>query len=223
VGIRTGEHDANAPGIAHDDRSNFQQLQTDRIDKGCFERYSRQRDSTHRFDKRVGKAREQRPELVWPPLMTRGAIGKQSQLLSLDAVFHLTSRTVQCIVEILTSLSQIGNDEARVAPLGTDLRLEDDASMPAPEAGCVVELKEWPLLALAYVILLFSQLEHRCRDTLQTLVLGDADNVANNNGSADSKCAASYSRTIIGTFAYVPGAAWMVIFAISVTPSQEMR
>ena len=91
------------------------------------------------------------------------------------------------------------------------------------EPGCVVGLKEWPLLALAYVILLFSQLEHRYRDTLQTLVSCDADNVANNNGSADSKCAASYSRTIIGTFAYVPGAAWMVIFAISVTPSQETR
>jgi hypothetical protein len=47
----------------------------------------------------VGKAGEDEPPLIGPPLGTGYAIGEQIQLLILDPVFHVTAGTILFVVE----------------------------------------------------------------------------------------------------------------------------
>jgi len=78
---------------------------------------SHQANTPDRLHQHIGQAGEQQSELVGPPVMGAGAIGKQPQLLLLDAVIHLASGAVESFVELLSIALEVGEDEAGVAPL----------------------------------------------------------------------------------------------------------
>ena len=68
---------------------------------------------------RVGNRREVEPHLVGTQGGGAGAIGKQRELLLLDAVLHVAARTVHQLVEQLAGMGggrEVGDDEARVRP-----------------------------------------------------------------------------------------------------------
>ena len=97
----------------------------------------------------VGQTREQQSKLIGPAGMTVGAIGKQIELLLLDAILHLTTRTIQTVVEILRFGFQVSHQVARIAAFGGVLSLDDDAPAPIPAVGCVKHDIETSLFAPA--------------------------------------------------------------------------
>ena len=62
-------------------------------------------------------------ELDGPPVMCTSVIRKQTQLLFLDEVFHLTLGTVEVIVLGFRTALQIGHYETRIWPLEQPSRL----------------------------------------------------------------------------------------------------
>jgi hypothetical protein len=54
--------------------------------------------STNRLHQNIRQAGKQQPELIGPPVMTTGSVGKQLELLFLDSVFHLSSGAIHCVV-----------------------------------------------------------------------------------------------------------------------------
>ena len=108
--------------------------------------------------------------------MTAGSITEESELLFFNTVFHLTSSTVDLIVERLGSPDQIGDHKARVGSLGSVLGFGNNASLPIPTTGLIFELlKESDFLA-GFSIFAFGALPQLGAQSLKALVLGDAYN-----------------------------------------------
>ena len=61
---------------------------------GAFER-----EPADRLQQHVREARYQQPELIRPPTVATGAVGKQIQLLLLDAVIHVPSGATDPLIQ----------------------------------------------------------------------------------------------------------------------------
>jgi len=90
--------------------------------------------------------------------MTAGPIAEEAELLFFDAVFHLTSSTVDLVVDFLCVSNQIGDDKARIGSLGSVLGFGNNASFLIPTTGAIFEpFKESDFLA-AFSIFAFGAL-----------------------------------------------------------------
>lgn len=88
----TAQEDADAAGIADNDRVDFQQCQPQGVGAGTRQAGLAQGSAPQSFKQGVGQARQQLPELIGPPAMAGGPPGKQIQLLILDPVLGLSPR-----------------------------------------------------------------------------------------------------------------------------------
>ena len=52
--------------------------------------------------------------------MATGAVGKQIELLLLDAIFHLTAGAIEPVVETFRCAAEVRHDIAWIAPVGPD-------------------------------------------------------------------------------------------------------
>ncbi len=106
--------EAHAPRVAHDDGADLQELETDGAGLGAGHLGAGQPETPDGLDQRIGEAGEQQAAAVEPPLVARGAVGEQVQLLLLDAVLHVAARAIELLVEILRIAFQVGDDVAEL-------------------------------------------------------------------------------------------------------------
>jgi hypothetical protein len=144
----TGEEEANAAGVAHDDGAGLEQTAAQNPDLSAGEFSAGQADGAQSLQQDIGERREQQAELVGPPQMATGAIGEQAELTFLDPVLHLAPGTVHRFVERLRLVAEIGHHEARIGALGIVLGLGDHPAVARPGTGAVGELAEEALRLL---------------------------------------------------------------------------
>lgn len=90
----TGEEEADAARVAHDDGADLEQTAAQNPDLSAGEFGAGQTDGAQSLQQDVGEAREQQAELIGPPQMATGAIGEQAELTFLDPILHLTAGAV---------------------------------------------------------------------------------------------------------------------------------
>jgi len=90
--------------------------------------------------------------------VTAGPIAEESELLFFNAVFHLTSSTVNLVVDHLCVPNQIGHYKARVGSLGSVLGFSNNASLLIPTTGPILEPFEESDFLAAFSILTFGAL-----------------------------------------------------------------
>src|ERR1700682_6725350 len=71
--------------------------------------------------------------------MTAGPIAEESELLFFNTVFHLTSSTVNLVVDHLGSPDQISDHKARVGSFGSVLGFGNNASLFIPTTGPILK------------------------------------------------------------------------------------
>src|SRR5260370_30172824 len=74
--------------------------------------------------------------------MAAGAITKEPKLLFLDAIFHLTPRAVNLIVEGLGATFQIGQNITRLNAFYGVFGFRNDLSFPVPTLTLILKLSE---------------------------------------------------------------------------------
>src|SRR4029079_14957538 len=84
IGKGARDKEADAPSVAHDDRTNLEQFATQGARLGARPVGADQSDVAQPRHQYVGQTREQQTELIRPPQMAAGAIGKQAELALLD-------------------------------------------------------------------------------------------------------------------------------------------
>jgi hypothetical protein len=107
--------------------------------------------------------------------MTACAIGKQIKLLLLDAILHLTARTIKSVVEILCFGFAVGHQVARIAPFGSVLSLDDDASATIPAASGIKRRMKATLFTPGAVETLLGRADKGLYLSVQGLLARDAD------------------------------------------------
>ena len=90
--------------------------------------------------------------------MTAGAIAEESELLFFNTVFHLTSSTVDLVVEPLGSPDQISDHKARIGSFGSVLGFGNNASLLIPTTGPILEPFEESDFLAAFSIFTFGAL-----------------------------------------------------------------
>ncbi len=78
--------------------------------------------------------------------MAAGSTGKQVQLLFLDPVFHISSLTVQIVIQCLRITGQIGYYKAGIGALRVVLGLDDHSTLSVPSCRSVLGFGEDSLL-----------------------------------------------------------------------------
>ena len=109
--------------------------------------------------------------------MTAGSIAEEAELLFFNAIFHLTSSTVNLVVDLLCVPSQIGHYKARVGSLGSVLGFGNDASLLIPTTGPILEPFEEADFLAAFSIFTFGALLQLGAEGLEPLILGEAYDV----------------------------------------------
>lgn len=102
-------------------------------------------DSADRLQEHVGGAGEQQAELIGPPALATGAVGKKSALLFLDAIFHLPTGAGDLVVNRLGVAFQARDDKARIGSLDTVFGFGNDPPRAISCAGRVVQSAEEPM------------------------------------------------------------------------------
>lgn len=110
--------------------------------------------------------------------MTTGPIAKKTELLCLDAIFHLTSSAVNIVVEPLGTTFQIGEHVTRISTPIAVFGLGDDAPLLVPSLGLVLELGEESYFQSASAVLALSALLQPGRQRIESLILGQPYEVA---------------------------------------------
>ena len=109
--------------------------------------------------------------------MTTGPVTEESELLFFNAVFHLTSSTVDLVVDRLCAPDQVGDHKARVGSLGRVLGFGNNASLLIPTAGLILEPFEESDFLGAFSMFTFGALSQLGAESLEPLILGDAYDV----------------------------------------------
>src|SRR5690606_3652995 len=107
-------------------------------------------DAPERFHEHIRATAEQQTELVGPPALAACAIGKEPELLFLDPVFHLSTRTVDFVVKLLRIALQARDDKARVGSHARMFRFVNNPSPALPTPGFILELPKKALLCVAF-------------------------------------------------------------------------
>ena len=74
-----------------------------------------------------------------------GPIGKEIQLLILEAVLHVPACAVHASIEIVVGSRQVGDHEARIGTQSRMLGFHDHPSLPVPRARTVAHRTEQAL------------------------------------------------------------------------------
>src|SRR5260370_32111176 len=107
--------------------------------------------------------------------MAAGAITKETKLLLLDAILHLTSRAVNLVVECLSPTLQIGQNITRISSFEGVFSLGDHPALAVPSLGLVLKLSEQSYLFSAPLVLALGSFLQLSRERRQALILGQSD------------------------------------------------
>ena len=177
VGITARQQEADSACVAGDHRADLQEFQADRADIGVGPFRAIECQPADGLEQGIGEAREQEAKLVRPPGMTTGAIGKQIELLLLDAVLHLAACTVESVVKVLGFGLEVGHQVARVTALGSVLGLDDDAPATIPAPGGIKHDMETTLFAGGDPKVPLGGIVKRFRLGIQAVIACDTDEV----------------------------------------------
>ena len=183
MGVAAGEMQNDAAHGEDHPRGDLEELESNGGDLSTLQFGAGESDTSQVFDEHVGGGGQQQPELIGQELVTTGAVGKEPELLFLDAILHLAARGVPSVVDSLRPILEIGHHEARVGPLPKMFGFDDDATFVLPGLGGVAHFVEAALLALEEILLssLPAQLE-RLHRSLETTGVGAEANIADKWG-----------------------------------------
>ncbi len=99
VGIGAGQQEADPTGVSQDHGADLEQFEPDRGGLGPLQLCALQTESPDGFEQHVRQTGEQQPELIGPPSVAAGSVGKEAELLLLDTVLHVAAGAVQLVVE----------------------------------------------------------------------------------------------------------------------------
>ena len=137
--------EAHFGGLLTHSGTDLQEAQLDGVEIGPGPLGASQAAVFDRVQQHVGDAVQEPPELVGGKAMAGGAVGVQEGLVIFDEAFHASAGTVEFLVQKLgRAVADIGDHEARVGLALGDLGFIDDAPLPAPAAGLIVEAGEQP-------------------------------------------------------------------------------
>ena len=109
--------------------------------------------------------------------MTAGPIAEESELLFFNAVFHLTSSTIDLVVEPLRVAEQVGDHKARVGSLGGVLGFGNNTSFLIPTAGPRHEAFKEANFFAAFAMFTFGALPQLGTQSLELSFLATPDDV----------------------------------------------
>ena len=150
--VGAGEEQPDAAGVAHDHGADLQELEPDSGRLRFAQLGPVQADAPDGFDEHVGRGGKQEPQLIGPPAVAAGAIGKEPELLLLDSVLHLAARAEDLVVEGLRFAWEAGHHKARVAPPVAMLGFGDHPSLAIPSVRRVIQPAKEPLLGLVVLV-----------------------------------------------------------------------
>ena len=104
VGTAGSHGHLDAANRGGDLAADLEQFQPQATDSGPGQTGVFQTIAAQALHQHIGAGRQGEPELVGPEGVGGGAIGKQVELLLLDAVFHLTAGTVSLLIEGLSGV-----------------------------------------------------------------------------------------------------------------------
>ena len=116
-------------------------------------------------------------ELVWPPHMTAGAVGKQVQLLFFDAILGFATGAVDLVIQVFRLCLEVGHQIARVTALCRVLGFDDDAPAFVPRAGRVLHLMEAALFLPRLLETLLSSVNKCLRLCGEAVIARDTDDI----------------------------------------------
>lgn len=124
-------------------RGDLDEAQTQRVELGDGKARALRHRGAQAPHHPVGAGMQEQPELVGCGSGAGCAVGGEMRLPRFDVVLGRSAPAVKVRVERLgLATGQIGDDEAGVSTLGTDLDAGDDALHAAPAGGAVKELLE---------------------------------------------------------------------------------
>ena len=137
AGIGQGELDASH-GV-DDSGAELQKFQAYGIGDGLGQRRHFQGDAADSVDEDIGEGGEEQAELVGFVGLRAHAIGKQTELAVLDAVFHVAAWAIGVFVEFpgrdLMAIEGGDEEAAMLLVSGLVFDLDDDAPGPGPGSG----------------------------------------------------------------------------------------
>src|SRR3954466_10028546 len=135
IGTRRGDSEMDPAHADLYQRADLEQFQPDAAATGPGELGEGQTDAAQRTEQHVGKRGEPQAQLIGAHGGRRGAISKQVQLAFLDPIFHLTTGTVDPLIQppgVDLGGWQRGDDEAWIGLALGPFGLADDAPDAAP-------------------------------------------------------------------------------------------
>jgi hypothetical protein len=109
--------------------------------------------------------------------MAGGAVGEEIELLFFDPVFHITTRTVDFVIERSGVSAKVGDEVTRVAPFGGVLGFANHEPCPIPRPGLVVKPGKEALLFTAALEGNFGLIQSRLKEAGDAVVPGKSDEV----------------------------------------------
>lgn len=124
-------------------RSDLDEAQSQRVELGDGKAGSFRHRSAQAPHQPIGARMQEKPELVGRRSGAGCAVSGKMRLPGLDVVLGCAALAVDILVERLgLPTGKIGDDEAGVSPLSSDLDAGDDTLDAAPAAGAVDKLLE---------------------------------------------------------------------------------
>ena len=142
-GIAAGHLYDEAADRAFDPGADFEELESNGADVRSFQFRAREADPADVRHQDIGAGGQQHTELVGDEVMATGAIREQTELLFLDAIFHVAALAVNVFVKKACIVREIGDNEAWVGFVADQVfGLGDDPAFTAPGGGGVSEFTE---------------------------------------------------------------------------------
>ena len=145
----------NTPSVAPNDRSDAAEVQPYASASRLGElRYPHQQcsETLHQY---IGKARQQHSKLIGDEAKTACPVGKEIQLLLLDAVSHLPSCAIDIFIQIPSAAGKIGDDVTVVLSKRTEFRLGKYPANDFPSSHLILKFcKELSLLPALQILLI---------------------------------------------------------------------
>src|SRR3977135_308372 len=103
--------------------------------------------------------------------MAASAITKETTLLFLDAIFHLTPLAINRVSESLLATFQIGQNITRISAFYGVFGFGNDPAFPVPTLRLILKLSEEPHFFSAHLVLALGPLLPLGRERMQARIL----------------------------------------------------
>ena len=109
------------------------------------------------------------------------------RLLFLDAIFHLTPRAINLVLQSLRATFQIGQNITRISAFEGVFGFRNDPSFPVPTLSLILKLSEEPHFFSAPLVLALGPFLPLGRERMQALILSQSDQLVDSRSLAPTQ------------------------------------